>query len=112
MGVRSGSWHAGCGWYGTTAGRSGSGMRWPASGPVTSEFGYRWGRLHAGLDIGAGTGAPIRAAKSGTVIFSGTQGGYGNVVIIEHGGGLTTLYAHMSRRGVSDGASRMGIPHR
>jgi murein DD-endopeptidase MepM/ murein hydrolase activator NlpD len=83
---------------------SGSGMRWPTGGPVTSEFGYRWGRLHAGLDIGAGTGAPIRAAKSGTVIFSGVQGGYGNVVIIEHGGGLTTLYAHMSRRGVSDGA--------
>ncbi|HVF32252.1 MAG TPA: peptidoglycan DD-metalloendopeptidase family protein [Acidimicrobiales bacterium] len=83
---------------------SGSGMRWPAGGPVTSDFGSRWGRLHAGLDIGAGSGAPIRAAKSGTVIFSGSQGGYGNVVIIEHGGGLTTLYAHMSRRGVSDGA--------
>jgi murein DD-endopeptidase MepM/ murein hydrolase activator NlpD len=82
---------------------SGAGMRWPASGPVTSEFGYRWGRQHAGIDIGAGTGAPIRAAKSGTVIFSGTQGGYGNVVIIEHGGGLTTLYAHMSRRGASSG---------
>ena len=83
---------------------SGAGMVWPASGPVTSGFGTRWGRLHAGIDIGAGTGAPIRAAKAGTVIFSGVQGGYGNVVIIEHGGGLTTLYAHMSRRGVSDGA--------
>lgn len=82
---------------------SGAGMRWPTSGPVTSEFGYRWGRQHAGIDIGAGTGAPIRAAKSGTVIFSGTQGGYGNVVIIEHGGGLTTLYAHMSRRAASSG---------
>ncbi len=82
---------------------SGAGMRWPASGPVTSEFGYRWGRLHAGIDIGAGTGAPIRAAKSGTVIFSGVQGGYGNVVIIEHGGGLSTLYGHMSRRAASDG---------
>jgi murein DD-endopeptidase MepM/ murein hydrolase activator NlpD len=82
---------------------SGSGMRWPASGPVTSEFGYRWGRLHAGLDIGAGMGAPIHAAKAGTVIFSGVQGGYGNVVIIEHGGGLTTLYGHMSRRAASDG---------
>lgn len=82
---------------------SGSGMRWPASGPVTSEYGYRWGRLHAGLDIGAGSGAPIRAAKSGTVIFSGQQGGYGNVIIIEHGGGLTTLYAHQSRLAASDG---------
>jgi murein DD-endopeptidase MepM/ murein hydrolase activator NlpD len=83
---------------------SGAGMRWPASGPVTSGFGYRWGRLHAGIDIGAGSGAPIRAAKDGVVIFSGTQSGYGNVVIIDHGGGLTTLYAHQSRRAASDGA--------
>jgi murein DD-endopeptidase MepM/ murein hydrolase activator NlpD len=82
---------------------SGSGMRWPASGPVTSEFGYRWGRLHAGIDIGAGYGAPIRAAKSGTVIFAGVQSGYGNVIIIEHGGGLTTLYGHQSRLAAHDG---------
>jgi murein DD-endopeptidase MepM/ murein hydrolase activator NlpD len=78
-------------------------MRWPASGPVTSEFGYRWGRLHAGIDIGAGYGAPIRAAKSGTVIFAGVQSGYGNVIIIEHGGGLTTLYGHQSRLAAHDG---------
>ena len=83
---------------------SGAGMRWPAGGPVTSEFGYRWGRMHAGIDIGSGSGAPIRAAKGGVVIFSGSQGGYGNCVIIDHGGGLTTLYAHMSRRAISDGA--------
>ena len=83
---------------------SGSGMRWPASGPVTSEFGYRWGRLHAGLDVGAGYGAPIRAAKDGVVISAGSQGGYGNCVIIDHGGGLTTLYAHMSRIAAGDGA--------
>ncbi len=82
---------------------SGAGMRWPASGSVTSEFGYRWGRLHAGIDIGAGTGAPIRAAKSGTVIFSGVQSGYGNAIIIEHGGGLTTLYGHQSRLVARDG---------
>ncbi len=88
-----------------TGGRvSGSGMRWPASGTVTSGFGYRWGRLHAGIDIGSGTGSPIRAAKDGTVIFAGTQGGYGNVVIIDHGGGLTTLYAHQSRIATNDGA--------
>jgi murein DD-endopeptidase MepM/ murein hydrolase activator NlpD len=82
---------------------SGVGMRWPVGGPVTSEFGYRWGRLHAGLDIGAGTGTPIHAAKSGTVIFSGQQNGYGNVIIISHGGGLTTLYGHQSRLAARDG---------
>lgn len=83
---------------------SGSGMQWPVRGRVTSEFGPRWGRLHAGIDIAAPNGTPVRAAKSGTVIFSGVQGGYGNAVIIEHGGGLTTLYAHMSRLSVSAGA--------
>jgi murein DD-endopeptidase MepM/ murein hydrolase activator NlpD len=83
---------------------SGMGLRWPASGPVTSEFGYRWGRLHAGIDIGAGYGAPIRAAKGGVVIFSGVQNGYGNVVIIDHGGGFTTLYGHQSRIAIGDGA--------
>jgi murein DD-endopeptidase MepM/ murein hydrolase activator NlpD len=83
---------------------SGSGLRWPVGGPVTSEFGYRWGRLHAGIDIGAGTGTQIHAAKGGVVIFSGVQGGYGNVVIVDHGGGLSTLYGHMSRRAASDGA--------
>ncbi len=88
-----------------TGGRvSGAGLRWPVGGPVTSEFGSRWGRFHAGIDIGAGSGTPIRAAKAGTVIFAGSQGGYGNVVIIDHGGGLTTLYAHQSRLGTNDGA--------
>jgi len=84
---------------------SGSGLAWPLRGPVTSPFGYRWGRLHAGIDIGAGMGTPIRAAKGGTVVFAGVMSGYGNVVIIEHGGGLSTLYAHQSRLGTNDGAS-------
>jgi len=84
---------------------SGSGLAWPLRGPLTSPFGYRWGRLHAGIDIGAGTGTPIRAAKGGTVVFAGVMSGYGNVVIIEHGGGLSTLYAHQSRLGTNDGAS-------
>ena len=79
------------------------GLIWPARGPVTSEYGQRWGRLHAGIDIGGGTGAPIWAAQAGTVIFSGVQNGYGQTIIIDHGGGLTTLYAHQSRRIAPDG---------
>ena len=90
---------------GTVDGRvSGAGLIWPVRGPVTSGYGYRWGRLHAGIDIGAGTGTPIRAAKGGVVTYAGSMSGYGNVVIVSHGGGFTTLYAHQSRIGTSDGA--------
>lgn len=84
---------------------SGAGLVWPLRGTVTSGFGQRWGRLHAGIDVGAGTGTPIRAAKGGEVIFAGSMSGYGNCVIVDHGGGLTTLYAHQSRLGTNDGAS-------
>jgi len=84
---------------------SGSGMVWPASGPVTSGFGMRWGRLHSGIDIGAGYGASIRAAGSGTVILAGYNGGYGNCVVVDHGGGLSTLYGHMSNIEASEGQS-------
>lgn len=84
---------------------SGSGLSWPVRGSVTSGFGQRWGRLHAGIDIGAGSGTPIRAAKAGEVIFAGSMSGYGNCVIIDHGGGISTLYAHQSRIGTNDGAS-------
>ncbi len=88
------------------AGRvSGAGVAWPANGTVTSGFGYRWGALHAGIDIANGVGTPIRAAKSGTVIAAGWNGGgYGNWVIIDHGGGFSTLYGHMSRVRTSDGS--------
>jgi murein DD-endopeptidase MepM/ murein hydrolase activator NlpD len=89
---------------GAVAGRiSGAGLIWPVSGPVTSGFGYRWGRLHAGIDIAVGIGTPIHAAKAGTVIFSGQMSGYGGVVIIDHGGGFSTLYAHQSRPAASEG---------
>jgi murein DD-endopeptidase MepM/ murein hydrolase activator NlpD len=84
---------------------SGSGLIWPLRGPVTSPFGMRWGRLHAGIDIGAGSGTPIRSAKAGQVIFAGTMSGYGNAIIVDHGGGLSTLYAHQSRLGANDGQS-------
>ncbi len=74
----------------------GSGMAWPTNGSVTSGFGYRWGSLHAGIDIANGTGTPIRAAKGGTIILAGWNGGYGNCIVIDHGGGLSTLYGHMT----------------
>jgi len=82
---------------------SGSGMAWPANGSVTSGFGYRWGSLHAGIDIANGIGTPIRAAKAGTIILAGWNGGYGNAIVIDHGGGLSTLYGHMTRLRVSEG---------
>ena len=86
-------------------GVSDEGLLWPASGPVTSGFGYRWGSLHSGIDIGAGYGAPISAAMGGTVILAGYNGGYGNCVVIDHGGGFSTLYGHMSSIEASEGES-------
>ncbi len=76
---------------------SGSGiLGWPVSGPVTSVFGMRWGRMHEGIDIAVGSGTPVRAAAAGTVIYAGWFGGYGNLVVVDHGGGLSTAYAHNS----------------
>ena len=79
------------------------GLQWPIRARLTSGFGRRWGRLHAGIDLAAPKGTPIRAAKAGTVAFAGRMSGYGNVVIIQHGGGLSTLYAHQSRIGSRQG---------
>lgn len=81
------------------------GWTWPAGGTVTSEFGYRWGRLHAGLDIGAPEGSPVWAARGGTVTYAGAMGGYGNLVLLDHGGGVSTAYAHQSAIMVSVGTS-------
>jgi murein DD-endopeptidase MepM/ murein hydrolase activator NlpD len=86
--------------------RRGSGqLIWPVNGPVVSPFGMRWGRLHAGVDIGAGAGTPIRAADSGRVVLMGWVGGYGNYTCIQHTGSLSTCYAHQSSFGTSNGAS-------
>ena len=82
---------------------SAAGFTWPTSGQITSGFGPRWGRMHQGLDIAAPTGRPITAAKSGTVIMAGWSGGYGQLVVIDHGGGLATAYAHQSRIAVKTG---------
>lgn len=76
---------------------SSSGFIFPVNGPITSGFGPRWGRMHEGIDIGVGTGTPIGAAAAGTVIIAGWQGGYGNLVVIDHGGGISTAYGHQSQ---------------
>ncbi|GAC1390874.1 MAG: hypothetical protein NVSMB31_08020 [Vulcanimicrobiaceae bacterium] len=76
---------------------------WPAAGPISSPFGPRQNPLgpgldfHPGIDIAADEGAPIHAAAPGRVISAGPDGGYGNVVVIDHGNGLTTRYAHCSQ---------------
>lgn len=92
------------------AGGSGA-MIWPLNGPITSEFGWRthpiFGtqRYHSGLDIGGDYGLPIAAAASGTVIHAGWISGYGYTVIIDHGGGITTLYGHNESLLVGEGES-------
>ncbi len=95
------------GYSGAPAGAGG--MIWPISGPITSEFGWRThpifgtARFHSGLDIGGDYGMPIYAAAGGTVIYAGWISGYGNAVIIDHGGGVTTLYGHNDSLNVSEG---------
>lgn len=87
-------------------------LGYPCSGPITSPFGYRIHPIfgttiyHSGIDIGVDEGTPVHAADSGVVIYSGSGlTGYGNVVIIDHGNGLSTLYAHNSVLLVSEGES-------
>jgi murein DD-endopeptidase MepM/ murein hydrolase activator NlpD len=83
---------------------SGSGvLGWPVSGPVTSTFGMRWGRMHEGVDIAVPEGTPVRAAAAGTVIYAAWMGGYGNLVVVDHGNGLSTAYAHNSSLAASVG---------
>ncbi len=82
---------------------SSAGFIWPVNGPVVSGFGMRWGRLHAGIDIAAGYGTPIHAAASGRVVYSGWMDGYGNLVAIDHGRGLSTAYAHQDSIAAGNG---------
>jgi murein DD-endopeptidase MepM/ murein hydrolase activator NlpD len=92
------------------AGRPGKGeLVWPTSGAPGSGYGYRTHpisgkrKLHAGIDIAAPTGQKIVAATDGLVLSAGWRGGYGLAVVIDHGGGVATLYAHQSRLGVAEG---------
>jgi murein DD-endopeptidase MepM/ murein hydrolase activator NlpD len=84
---------------------AGSGFIWPARGTLTSTYGPRWGRMHEGIDIAGPSGSPIVAAAGGTVIVAGWSGGYGNLVVVDHGGGISTAYAHNSSIAVSVGQS-------
>lgn len=85
-------------------------MLWPVRGEVTSDFGWRvhpilrTKRYHSGLDIAVAYGTPVAAAAGGTVILSGWVGGYGKTVVIDHGGGISTLYGHNSTLLVSEGS--------
>lgn len=80
----------------TAAAASGGTLAWPVLGSVSSRFGPRWGHMHSGIDIAAAYETTIHAAAAGKVIFVGWYGQYGRCVILDHGGGLTTLYGHAS----------------
>jgi len=84
---------------------SAAGFVWPCEGVVVSGFGVRWGRMHEGIDIACAYGAPVHAAAAGTVIYAGWMQGYGNLVVLDHGNGISTAYAHASAILVSVGQS-------
>ena len=90
------------------SGVSSSGLIWPVSGPVVSGFGPRWGRMHEGIDIAVPNGTAVHAAAGGTIIYAGGMGGYGNIVVIDHGNGLATAYAHLSAIWVGGGSVAQG----
>ena len=81
-------------------------LQWPARGTITDDFGPRWGRMHLGLDIGILRSLDLRAAAAGTVQSAGWltgYSGYGQVVLVDVGGGYRTMYAHLSRIDVRPG---------
>jgi peptidoglycan DL-endopeptidase CwlO len=90
---------------GPVQGESSSGMIWPVNGPITSPFCEQraWESCHPGIDIGVPSGTPIHAAAAGTVAIAGPESGYGNYTCIDHGGGLSTCYAHQESISVSVG---------
>ncbi|MBZ9637359.1 M23 family metallopeptidase [Clostridium sp. FP1] len=78
-------------------------MNSPSRGSISSNFGMRWGKMHKGVDIAASFGAAISAVLDGTVAYAAWQDGYGNVIKINHGGGIETTYAHCSAINVKKG---------
>ncbi len=86
--------------------------RWPVEGPLTSPFGFRWRaflpEIHRGVDLRAPEGTPVRAMARAQVRFSGTMRGFGNVVWLDHGRELLTVYAHLSEIHVQTGAHVRG----
>jgi murein DD-endopeptidase MepM/ murein hydrolase activator NlpD len=75
----------------------------PATGRLTSQYGRRWGRLHAGVDLAAGVGAPVFAVTDGTVTSAGSEGGYGRTIRLLHGDGTVSVYGHLSQLLVGEG---------
>jgi len=90
---------------GPVQGESSAGMIWPVNGPVTSPFceARAWESCHPGIDIGVPSGTPIQAAAAGTVAIAGPESGYGNYTCLDHGGGISTCYAHQESISVSVG---------
>lgn len=89
--------------------KAGAKLAWPVKGRITSGFGTRVHPIfktrsqHTGIDINAGKGTPVKAAQDGNILFSGWLRGYGQIIIIDHGRNLTTVYAHLSSTGVQEG---------
>ena len=90
---------------GPTGQASAAGFIWPVHGVLTSGYGWRWGRMHEGIDLAVGTGTPVVSAASGTVIVAGWMGGYGNLVVVDHGNGVSTAYGHNTSVTVGVGQS-------
>jgi murein DD-endopeptidase MepM/ murein hydrolase activator NlpD len=89
--------------YEPPSGGSPGRLQWPVSGSVTSGFGMRWGRMHEGIDIAVPAGTPVHAAAAGRIAYAGWMSGYGNLVVVDHGGGLSTAYGHNTSVTVSVG---------
>nr|MBA3348543.1 peptidoglycan DD-metalloendopeptidase family protein [Actinomycetota bacterium] len=84
---------------------SAAGYIWPAHGILTSPFGWRWGRMHEGIDIAVASGTAVVSSAAGTVIVAGWMGGYGNLVVVDHGNGIATAYGHNTSVTVGVGQS-------